>query len=148
VFCGCVNAFEFKRILSKHFEVHDNWLTWVKNNHTPCDFKARYASKYEIIWFCTMPNGKERKLNNPVSPDVLEFAIPQDKVHDCQKPEPLLEYLIKNSSSSGEVVLDPFAGSGSTLLAAAKCKRYFIGFEKEDKYSSDFLRKLGDVCHD
>jgi len=148
VFCGCVNAFEFKRILSKHFEVHDNWLTWVKNNHTPCDFKARYASKYEIIWFCTMPNGKERKLNNSVSPDVLEFAIPQDKVHDCQKPEPLLEYLIKNSSGLGEVVLDPFAGSGSTLLAAAKCGRHFIGFEKEEKYSSDFSRKYGDVCHD
>jgi site-specific DNA-methyltransferase (adenine-specific) len=92
-----------------------------------------------------MPHGDERHLNNPCSPDVLEYAIPQNKYHDCQKPIELLQYLIENSSGKGEVILDPFAGSGSTLIAAAKCGRYYIGFELEKSYEPPFKRFLGDV---
>jgi len=145
VFSGYTNAFEFKQILEKYFFVHENWLTWVKNNHTMCDFKRRYASKYEIIWFCKMPNGDERLLNSECSPDVLEYPIPLNKYHDCQKPVELLKYLIQNSSGKGEVVLDPFAGSGSTLLAAAETGRYYIGFEIERSYEAPFKRRLGEV---
>jgi site-specific DNA-methyltransferase (adenine-specific) len=142
VFGGCVNAFEFKSLLEKYFTVQNNWLVWEKGNHTPCDFKQRYASKYEIIWFCKMPKGNERKLNNSVSPDVLHYPTPQNKRHDCQKPIDLLEYLINNSSGKNETVLDPFAGSGSTLLAAEKAGRYYIGFELEAKYKAGFLKEL------
>jgi len=144
-FTGCVNAFELKTILEKHFRVYDNWLTWVKNNHTPCDFSARYASKYEVIWFCKMPNGEGRRLNNPVSPDVLEYAIEKDKSHDCQKPLELLKYLVNNSSALGETVLDPFCGSGSTLLAAKTLKRNYIGFEIEKSYEPGFKKKAGEI---
>ena len=145
VFSGYTNAFVFREMLAKCFWVQENWLTWVKNNHTMCDFKKEYASKYEVIWFCKMPHGDERHLNNPCSPDVLEYAIPQNKYHDCQKPIELLQYLIENSSGKGEVILDPFAGSGSTLIAAAKCGRYYIGFELEKSYEPPFKRFLGDV---
>ena len=127
-FCGCVNAFEFKQILSKYFDVQDNWITWVKNNHTICDFDKRYASKYEIIWFCT---NKKRSLNYKLSPDVLSFDIPKNKKHKAQKPNDLLEYLIKNSTVEGETVLDCYAGSGSTLRAAKDTNRKFIGIEYE-----------------
>lgn len=144
VFSGCVNAFEFKSILQKYFRVYDNWITWVKENHTPCDFKKRYASKYEIIWFAKCEND-ERELNEDCSCDVIFAPTPKQKYHNCQKPIELLEYLIKNSSSFGEIVLDPFAGSGSTLIAAAKNKRYYIGFELEKKYESNFRKIIGDV---
>jgi len=144
-FSGCVNAFELKAVLGKHFKVYDNWLTWVKNNHTPCDFSARYASKYEVIWFCKMPKGDERKLNSAVSPDVLEYAVERDKAHDCQKPIELLKYLVNNSSALGETVLDPFCGSGSTLLAAKSLKRNYIGFEIEKSYEPGFKKKAGEI---
>jgi site-specific DNA-methyltransferase (adenine-specific) len=144
-FSGCVNAFELKTILGKHFRVYGNWLTWVKNNHTPCDFSARYASKYEVIWFCKMPKGDERKLNNAVSPDVLEYAVERDKAHDCQKPIELLKYLVNNSSALGETILDPFCGSGSTLLAAKALKRNYIGFEIEKSYEPGFKKRIGEI---
>lgn len=55
-------------------------------------------------------------------------------LHPTQKPEKLMEILIKLTTKDGQVVLDPFAGSGTTLIAAMKCNRYYIGFEKEKTY--------------
>jgi len=59
------------------------------------------------------------------------------KIHPNQKPVKLLEKLIKIFTDSGEVVIDPVAGSGSTLLAALNCGRDSYGFEiKKDFYKA------------
>lgn len=59
------------------------------------------------------------------------------KVHPTQKPVPLLESLIEIFTDKGDVVIDPCAGSGTTLLAAANCERKAYGFEiKKDFYKS------------
>jgi DNA modification methylase len=135
---------EFRALLSKFFHVYPIPIVWYKNNHNPCDFKKRYASTYETIFFCKMENGDVRELNNKVSPDVLEYNKPRNKYHDCQKPVDLIQEFIQNSTGEKESVLDPFAGSGSTLLAAAKEDRFYIGFEKEDSYESEFKRRVGE----
>lgn len=58
-----------------------------------------------------------------------------EKVHPTQKPVKLLEHLISIFTDEGEVVIDPCAGSGSTLLAAAQTNRKAFGFEiKKDFY--------------
>lgn len=145
VFFPTVFYTEFKNLLEKYFFVYPIPLIWEKNNHNPCDFKNRYASIYETIFFCKKSQGDNRKLNANVSPDVLKFSKPTDKYHDCQKPIDLLEYLIKNSSSANETVCDPFAGSGSALLASKKCNRDYIGFEKEKTYESPFKKLLEDL---
>ena len=54
--------------------------------------------------------------------------------HPCQMPEKILERIIRVSSNQGDTVLDPFAGSGTTLVAAKKLKRNFIGIELSEKY--------------
>ena len=59
------------------------------------------------------------------------------KVHPTQKPVPLLERLIEIFTDKGDVVIDPCAGSGTSLLAAAQCGRRAYGFEiKKDFYAS------------
>lgn len=59
------------------------------------------------------------------------------KVHPTQKPVQLLESLIETFTDKGDVVIDPCAGSGTTLLAAANCGRKAYGFEiKKDFYKS------------
>jgi site-specific DNA-methyltransferase (adenine-specific) len=55
-------------------------------------------------------------------------------LHPTQKPVELLKYLVRLFSRSGEVVLDPFMGSGSTGVAAAELGRHFIGIEREQQY--------------
>ena len=54
--------------------------------------------------------------------------------HPTCKPIKLMEYLIKLVSKEDSLILDPFAGSGSTLIAARKLSRNFIGIEKEQEY--------------
>jgi len=59
---------------------------------------------------------------------------PKKNNHPTVKPIKLMEYLITLVSREGAVVLDPFAGSGSTLIACKKLNRNFIGIEREQEY--------------
>lgn len=67
--------------------------------------------------------------------------------HPCEKPAPLLEHIITASSRPGSVVLDCFAGSGSTLLAAQKLGREFIGIEIDPHWVATINHKLGNFDH-
>lgn len=61
------------------------------------------------------------------------------KIHPTQKPVPLLKQLIELFTDEGEVVIDPVAGSGTTLIAAMQCKRKGYGFEiKKDFYQQAY----------
>ena len=60
--------------------------------------------------------------------------IPNSEEHPTQKPIKLMEHLIKIHSKVGDIILDPFAGCGSTLIAARKLGRSCIGFEIETDY--------------
>jgi DNA modification methylase len=62
--------------------------------------------------------------------------------HGCQMPEQLLGRIIKTSSNEGEIVMDPFAGSGSTLIVARKLGRKYIGFELSESYAKNVRERL------
>lgn len=62
--------------------------------------------------------------------------------HGCQMPEQLLGRIIKACSNEGETVLDPFGGSGSTLIVAKKLRRKFIGFELSPNYAAHVSKRL------
>ena len=62
--------------------------------------------------------------------------------HGCQMPEQLLGRIIKACSNPGELVLDPFGGSGTTLVTAKKLGRQFIGFELSDNYAAQIQSRL------
>ncbi len=65
--------------------------------------------------------------------------------HGCQMPEQLLGRIIKVSSNPGEIVLDPFGGSGTTLAVAKKLRRKFIGFELSKDYAKKIVARLNDT---
>lgn len=62
------------------------------------------------------------------------WSMPENTAHPTQKPEKLLAKLILTSSNCGEVVLDPFVGSGSTSVTARKLGRHYIGIEINPQY--------------
>ena len=79
--------------------------------------------------------------NNALPTTALKFAKPAaNREHPTMKPIALLAYLIKNSSRSGEIVLDPFGGSGSTLLACEQTGRVCYTAEI-DRHYCDVIRK-------
>lgn len=82
-----------------------------------------YRARYECILF--FEKGK-RKLTNLGIPDVLQVP----RVHNgypTEKPVALLDILLRQSSEPGELVIDPFMGSGSAAVAAARLGRHFAG---------------------
>src|SRR5947199_379979 len=62
--------------------------------------------------------------------------------HGCQMPEQLLGRIIRTSSRPGEVVLDPFAGSGTTLVVAKKLGRRWLGFDVSDSYARKARKRI------
>ncbi|MDR3635842.1 MAG: DNA methyltransferase [Isosphaeraceae bacterium] len=65
--------------------------------------------------------------------------------HGCQMPEQLLGRIIRACSNEGEMVLDPFGGSGTTLLTAKKLGRKFLGFELSQEYAARIASRLTDT---
>ena len=76
-------------------------------------------------------------------PDVLEWKYSGNKLHPTQKPLCVLTPLIQSFSRPGDVVFDPFCGSGSTLLAAKLQGRRFIGIELDSHYCGVAQDRLG-----
>lgn len=75
-------------------------------------------------------NISESLINEHSPTNLLKFdQEPGKRLHEAQKPLRLIEYLIQLTSREGQVVLDPFMGSGTTAIAARKLKRNFVGFE-------------------
>lgn len=108
-------------------------LVWVKREWTAGDLYGDYGHMTEFVVF----GHKGRHfLNGKRTGNVLPFARGHTHklVHSCQKPVPLLEHLIAKSSNVGDVVFDPFSGSGSTGVAAIQSGRHFIGIELDAGY--------------
>ena len=130
VFCSFHHIDKFKQAIEKKFKVK-NILTWVKNNTSMGDLKGDFAPKTEFIIFFH----KGRKLiNGKRDPNVLEFKKTRNELHPTQKPVDMTEYMIGKFSDEGDVILDPFMGSGTTGVACLNTNRNFIGMELDETY--------------
>jgi adenine-specific DNA-methyltransferase len=74
--------------------------------------------------------------------DVIDWTYSGNRLHPTQKPLPVLLPLIETFSRPGATVLDPFAGSGSTLMAARMLGRAWLGIELDAKYHAAASRRL------
>lgn len=107
-----------------------NLLVWEKNNATPNKY---YMQQAEFILM--LRKGKAKNINNMGTKNILKVDnIIGTKSHPTEKPVELLKILVENSSQPGEVVLDPFIGTGRTAIACIKSNRQFIGFEIDEQY--------------
>lgn len=93
-----------------------------------------YRCRYELVLM--FDKGKNRRLNDLSIPDILQYKRVEgiDKETPTQKPTGLFKCLIEQSTQIGELILDPFLGSGTTAYCAKKLNRHCIGIEIEEKY--------------
>jgi len=108
--------------------------------------KSKYTFNYEAMkamnegiqmrsdWVIPICNGHERLKNKD-----------GEKAHPTQKPEALLHRIIVSTTNPGDVILDPFFGSGTTGAVAKKLGRDFIGIEQENSYRIAASRRIKDT---
>lgn len=108
----------------------------ITSGHTPTN-SAKGCSNGEVYHGSNKRN-YQGGVTTRFPDNILSFKCVNNyyRQHPNQKPVNLLEYLIKTYTNENDLVLDCFAGSGSTLVAAKNVKRNFIGIEKEEKYAN------------
>ena len=107
-----------------------NLLVWDKGNVTPNRY---YMQGFECILM--LRKGGAKNINNLGSSNILKVPnIIGNKTHPTEKPIDLMRILIENSTQPNEIVLDPFMGSGSTMIACLNTNRKGIGIELDKHY--------------
>lgn len=122
-----------------------NALVWTKNG---AGLGSNYANTYELIAYgmkCPPPKnmtGQERRgIRSVLRPNVFSFnrVTGDERMHNAAKPVALLQELIRNSSDAGDLVVDLYGGSGSTLFAAELEGRRCAVMEIEPKHCDRIL---------
>lgn len=129
-FCSFHHVDKFKIAFEKKFTVK-NILIWEKNNTSMGDLYGDFAPKYEM---CFLLHKGRALIRGKRDPNIFKFARTRNELHPTQKPVDLMEYLISKFSDPGDVILDPFAGSGTTAIAALNTGRGYICIEKDPEY--------------
>ena len=103
-------------------------VTWVKNNHSMGDLKHEHGRQTEL---CLFYPGDEHFFPGKRPNDVIKCARTGNNLHPTEKPIALMQEIVKLTNG---VVIDPFMGSGTTLVAFAKMGRKGIGIELDEDY--------------
>lgn len=109
------------------------FIIWAK--HTFTLGRSDYQRQYEPILYGWPQGAKRHWCGDRSQGDVWDIKKPRlNDLHPTMKPVELVERALRNSSEVGDVVLDPFAGSGTTLIAAEKVGRVAVVMEIDPKY--------------
>ncbi len=137
-----------------------NDLVWIKANPMPNFRGVRFTNAQETLIWAQKQRGARYTFNHhamkalngdlqmrsdwfiPLCTGKERIKIKGEKAHTTQKPEALLYRVILSSSNPGDVVLDPFFGTGTTGAVAKKLHRHWIGIEREVTYVEIAQRRL------
>jgi modification methylase len=130
-----------------------NDIVWRKTNPMPNFKGTRFTNAHETLLWCAKSREQKRYTFNyhamktlnddlqmrsdwslPICSGRERLKINGEKAHATQKPESLLYRVLLASTNPGDVVVDPFSGSGTTAAVAKRLGRHFIGIERETKY--------------
>lgn len=150
------NIFDVKNYLDEiEFKII-NIVVWHKSDPPPLIYKNKLKFSYElIIWakkdgkhtfnYQYMFDIKGEEMQDVWTIPAVQMHEKKFGYHPTQKPEALLERIIKACSNVGDTVLDPFSGSGTTCYVAKKLNRKYIGIEKEKEYFNISKRRIESI---
>ncbi|MEM5807479.1 MAG: site-specific DNA-methyltransferase [Candidatus Aenigmatarchaeota archaeon] len=120
-------------------------LLWIKSNPTPQARKVKFQRAVEYALWFTKSKIYSQYFNYKYgqSPEYVIAGLPNsNRIHPAQKPVKVLEHWIKYFSDEGDIVLDPFAGSGSTIVASINLNRNYIGIERDKDFHEKILERI------
>ena len=138
-FCTMEMIFEYRRVAPL------SWVRagfWRRPDGAPQFTGDRPATPGDAI--AIMHGPSKKRWNGGGRHAYYEFGVERGdwRVHPTQKPEPLMVALVSDFSDVGETVLDPFMGSGTTLVAAKRLGRKAIGIELDERYCEVAAKRL------
>jgi DNA modification methylase len=139
VFCQVEAAMRWREALEPAKYIRTQ--IWRKSDGAPQFTGDRPGMGYESIVTCWAGAGRTR-WNGGGRHGVYDYPTVKDKLHMTGKPEPLMSELVNLFTDSGDTILDPFMGSGTTLVAAKRLGRKAIGIEREEKYCEIAAKRL------
>ena len=140
-----------------------NDIIWRKSNPMPNFKGTRFTNAHETLIWASKNEGSKftfnynamKSLNGdiqmrsdwniPICSGNERIKVNGEKLHSTQKPEALLSRVILSSTKKGDLILDPFVGSGSTAAVAKKLSRNWIGIEKEKKYIREAKKRIESI---
>ena len=144
-FCRWDTAEAFRKAIEWAGFVVKSQIVWDRCAHGMGNLKSQFAPKHDLIWFATKGKyifpGKR-------PPDIIHSmrVSGQSLKHPNEKPVDLLEQLILSTTQEGDVVCDPFLGSGTTGVACVKNSRNFIGFDVDANYCEIATQRIQEAC--
>lgn len=117
-----------------------NVLIWEKGWPGMGDLETNWGCGYEMIFY--MKKGRRPVPERRRGVITINRLANGKNIHPTEKPVQLLEILLKMSTDEGDLVVDPYAGSGSAIWAAQRLGRLGIGIEKDEDYASDANERL------
>ena len=124
-----------------------NILEWIKTNPVP-NFKNQYSNDKEFCLYFRKGgycNPKDMRSARSYFLQPINLEEKELYGHPTIKPLNIIKQLVENSSKEGEVILDPFIGSGTTAVACVELNRQYIGIEKNEKFYNIALRRVDEA---
>lgn len=140
-----------------------NDIIWVKTNPMPNFRGVRFTNAHETLIWASKYKGARYVFNHhamkalnddkqmrsdwvlPTCSGAERIKVEGQKAHATQKPEALLYRLVLASSNPGDIILDPFFGSGTTGAVAKKLHRHWIGIERQAEYVEIARRRIAAI---
>lgn len=138
-----------KKLETLNFEIKDI-LRWIKPNPMPRNINRRYVTDYEFALWATKKNGKwtfNKKTSKPyIRPEfVASIVSSKNRIHPTEKPISLIEEIINIHTNEGDIIFDPFSGSGSISYVANKLNRFYIASEISKTYYDQSLKRIKEL---
>lgn len=142
VFCQAEAVAVWRDTLEAAGLVYRRACVWVKPDAQPQLSGDRPGMGYESMVCAHQPGRSKWNAGGKVG--VYQFNKNENERHQhpTQKPLPLMEALVRDFTDPGELVLDPFAGSGTTGVACKRLGRRFLGFERDPKFHAAAVKRL------
>jgi site-specific DNA-methyltransferase (adenine-specific) len=148
-FCGMDQVGPIQDVLRKA-GMTPKPAAWIKTCPPPAGHGNWWPSGFEIAIYAYRPGAwfgdTDPKRSNVFVGDSMRFGQPGKVDHPTQKPFWLMRRIVSAICPPGGLILDPFAGSGSTLVAALKSGRRAIGIEIKPRYVQTARRRLADAA--
>ncbi len=140
-FCAKKDIGFFWNILEKNGFIAIDSLVWQKPDPLPLNAKSRFLNAWESAIIGKKPGST---WNSKYEHNIIKTQAPKgkDRIHPTQKPLTLIMKLIELTTNKGDIVLDPFMGSGTTAVACKNLSRKFIGFEIDPQYHEKANKRI------